>query len=217
MSFLHYSIADFDEMEKHFRTKFVNSLSGFKSVNLVGSKGFDGVENLAIFSQVFHIGSNPAALGMILRPATVPRNTLTNIEQSKHFTINHIHPEIVQMAHQTSARYDKLVSEFKEVGLTSWYSEACTAPYVEESRIKIGLRLVERYNVKYNDTILLIGEILECFVPENILREDGFLDIHEAETVTVASIDAYHKTEKIERLSYAKANKLLTVLDKKLF
>ncbi|MCJ8275234.1 MAG: flavin reductase family protein, partial [Bdellovibrionales bacterium] len=48
--------------------KLVNSLSGFKSANLVGTQSKDGQTNLAMFSSFFHLGANPPLMGFVLRP-----------------------------------------------------------------------------------------------------------------------------------------------------
>ena len=55
-------------MQKVERLNLINSLSGVKPANLIGTKDQNGNENLAIFSSVVHLGSNPALLGFILRP-----------------------------------------------------------------------------------------------------------------------------------------------------
>ena len=73
-----------------------------------------------------------------MRPFSVERHTYNNIKETNYFTINHINKEIYKQAHQTSARYDKDVSEFDECGLTPEYSDTIKAPYVKESKIKIG-------------------------------------------------------------------------------
>lgn len=131
--------------EKLYRTNFVNSLSGFKSANLIGTFSKEGKTNLAIFSSVIHVGANPPVIGMLVRPASVPRHTYINVKEIGYFTINHINKEIFKRAHQTSARYDYEVSEFDECGLTPDYSEVVKAPYVKESKIKIGCRFVEEH------------------------------------------------------------------------
>ncbi|MDP6923138.1 MAG: flavin oxidoreductase, partial [Lutibacter sp.] len=64
---------DFNKMEKTFRINLINSCTGYKSANLIGSKSESGIENLAVFSSVTHLGSNPAILGYMLRPTTIPR------------------------------------------------------------------------------------------------------------------------------------------------
>lgn len=201
--------SDFEQMTKHFRTQFFNSLTGFKSINLVGTIDKAGQTNLAIFAQVFHLGADPSLMGMIVRPASVPRNTLENIEETGVFTLNHIKADFVEQAHQTSARYDKMVSEFDAVALTPYYTEALIAPYVKESDIRVGLKCVEQIPIKSNETILIVGQIIEVILPENIVGEDGFVNIHDAGTITGAGLDAYFSTNKLQRLSYAKPDKAL--------
>ena len=132
------------DFEKLYRTNLVNSLSGFKSANLIGTISNEGKTNLAIFNSVVHVGANPPALGLLMRPASVERHTYTNIKETNHFTINHINKEIFKQAHQTSAQYDKDISEFDACGLTPEYTETIKAPYVKESKIKIGLKVCRR-------------------------------------------------------------------------
>ena len=72
----------------------------------IGSISNNGIENVAVFSSVTHIGSSPAILGFFLRPTTVIRNTYENIKATGFYTINHIHNNITKDAHHTSAKYD---------------------------------------------------------------------------------------------------------------
>lgn len=190
--------------ERLYRTNFVNSLSGFKSANLIGTISEEGKTNLAIFSSVIHVGANPPLIGLLMRPVSVERHTYTNIKETNHFTVNHINKEIYKQSHQTSARYDKDVSEFDAVGLTPEYSEIIKAPYVKESKIKIGCRFAEEYLIKSNDTIFIVGEILEVIIPDDVLMNDGYVDIEKAGTIAISALDSYHQTKRIARLSYAK-------------
>ena len=110
---LHLKRQDFDDLDHLHRINLINSCSGFKSANLIGTKSNDGIPNVAIFSSVTHFGSNPPLLGIIFRPVSdVPRNTYENIKETGQFTINHIHRDIIEQAHHTSAKYDKRISEF---------------------------------------------------------------------------------------------------------
>jgi flavin reductase (DIM6/NTAB) family NADH-FMN oxidoreductase RutF len=190
--------------EKLYRTNFVNSLSGFKSANLIGTISKEGKTNLAIFSSVIHVGANPPAIGFLMRPVSVERHTYNNIKETNYFTINHINKENFKKSHQTSARYDQDVSEFDECGLTPEYSDTIKAPYVRESKIKIGCRFVEEQEIKFNGTIFIVGEILEVILPDDIVGKDGFVDIEKAGTVAISGLDGYHETKRIARLSYAK-------------
>ena len=73
---------DIQEFEHLYKINLVNSLSGYKSANLIGTLSKEGKENLAVFSSVVHLGSSPPILGFILRPTTVPRDTYKNIREN---------------------------------------------------------------------------------------------------------------------------------------
>ena len=195
---------DIDTMEKVPRLKLINGLSGFKSANLIGTRDSNGIENLAVFSSVVHLGSNPPLLGCILRPNTVPRHTWDNINELNWYTVNHINTDIYRHAHQTSGKYQQEISEYNIANLTPWYSSTCKAPYVEESRIRIGLRPVEQHIIEANDTMLLVGSIEEVWLSETFIDDDGFLDIEKAGTVAISGLDGYHKTERLDKLSYVR-------------
>jgi flavin reductase (DIM6/NTAB) family NADH-FMN oxidoreductase RutF len=195
------------KFEKLYRAAFINSITGFKSASLIGTVSNKRSTNLAIFNSVIHVGANPPALGFLMRPLSVERHTYKNLKEVGYYTINHINKGIFKKAHQTSARYDENVSEFDECGLTPEYTENIPAPYVKESKIKIGLKFIEEQEIKYNGTIFIIGEIVETILPDEFVAGDGYADIERAGTVAISGLDSYHETKRIARLSYAKPGK----------
>lgn len=191
-------------LEPQKRAQLINSVGGFKSICLIGTIDNEGKTNLAIFSSIVHIGSNPPLICFIVRPDTVERHTLSNILATGCYTINHVNKNIYIQAHQTSARYPKDRSEFTATGLTEDYKNNCKAPFVKESSIQLSMDFKERIDLTINNTILIIGEIQALFFPANCLSEDGYLDIEKAGTITCSGLDSYHTTQRLERLSYAK-------------
>jgi flavin reductase (DIM6/NTAB) family NADH-FMN oxidoreductase RutF len=208
----HITLESIMTMEKQQRVHLINSLGGFKSVALVGTSDKNGNTNLAIFSSIFHIGANPPLIGLIFRPSPPERDTLYNILDSGFYTINHINESIYKQAHQTSARFDKEVSEFDVTGLTQEYKNNFLAPFVAESNIQLGVEFRERTDISINNTTMIIGEITQIYVPENCLFHDGFIDLEKANTITCSGLDSYHKTVQLDRLSYAKPDKPITSL-----
>jgi flavin reductase (DIM6/NTAB) family NADH-FMN oxidoreductase RutF len=188
----------------------INSLGGFKSVALIGTKSEAGNTNLAIFSSIFHLGANPPLVGLIFRPSPPMRDTLKNILENKYYTINHINEAIYGQAHQTSARYDASLSEFDCTDLTEEYKNDFEAPFVKESNIQIGVVFREKIDIDINKTQMIIGEIVQIYFPEDCQSPDGFIDLEKANTITCSGLDSYHKTTKLDRLSYAKPNLPLT-------
>lgn len=212
-----FSRSDLEQLPSRYRAHLCNTLPGFKSLNLIGTQSEAGVNNLGIFTQVFHVGSNPSMIGILFRPHTVRRDTLENILSQKHFTLNHVHESIYKQAHQTAAKYEADESEFDAVGLTPEFTDAVKAPYVKESRVKIGLELAQRIDIELNGTVLIIGKTLEVMVPEEHIKEDGYLDLAAIGSITCTDIDAYHSVNKLARMAYAKPDTDPTELPQNLF
>ncbi|WP_394774738.1 flavin reductase family protein [Flavobacterium sp.] len=207
---INFKTSDLEKMEKQTAVHLINSLGGFKSVALVGTSNGKGNTNLSIFNSFFHIGANPPLIGMIFRPSPPERDTLRNIIDTGFYTINHINEQTYKKAHQTSARYDKEISEFEVTGLNVEYKNNFTAPFVLESNIQLGIEVKEKTAISINNTTMVIGEIVEIFIPEDCLSDDGFVNLEKANTVTCSGLDSYHKTIQLDRLSYAKPDKEIT-------
>ena len=86
----HWQESDLADLEQRYRGTFINSIGGFKSVCLVGTKNPSNQTNLAIFSSLVHIGANPPLVGLVFRPDSVERHTLENILETGFYTINNI-------------------------------------------------------------------------------------------------------------------------------
>ena len=197
-----------DTWDRFFRANFINSLTGFKSVNLIGTADASGKTNLGIFSSIVHIGSNPPYIGYINRPVEATPHTIANIRETKFYTINHINSTIIEQAHQTSAKYPAEISEFDAVGLTPQFSNGIKAPFVKESKLKYALELEEIIPIKWNNTFLVIGRILFVILEDGIASSrDGYLHLDKAGTVCSNGMDGYYSTELIDRFTYAKPDK----------
>ena len=197
-----FSATDIDKMHHLYRINLINSCSGYKSANLIGTKDLQGVSNVAVFSSVTHLGSNPALLGFFLRPTTVIRNTYDNIKKTGVYTINHIHKDILEDAHHTSAKYNSDISEFDVTALEEEYKNDFTAPFVKDCPIQIAMSYVEEYDIKANKTILLIGKIEKIYVDDNLLEKDGFINLSKANVATINGLDAYAVPQSHTRLEY---------------
>ena len=192
------------EMEQRYRANFINSLTGFKSVALVGTSDKSGQKNLAIINSIVHLGAHPPLIGMVIRPDSVDRHTLQNILETGYYTINHVQEEMMEKAHQTSARYPKTISEFDAVGLEDEVINDFPAPFVKASTIKIGVQFKEKVPFTINGTIFVIGEIKQITLPKDVVQADGFVDLVKAGTITNSGLDSYHVVLDGKRFPYAK-------------
>jgi len=208
---MHYTRDQINDLEKIKKINLINSCSGYKSANLIGTISKEGITNVAVFSSVTHLGSNPPTLGFILRPTTVPRDTYKNILESGVFTINHIFEDIIEDAHHTSAKYEEAISEFDITALEDEYHNNCIAPFVKGSPVQMEMKFIEEYHIKSNNVIHIIAEIKNLYVKDDILKEDGFLDLAKGKVAAVNGLDAYAIADNNTRFNYQRPKKLNTM------
>ena len=110
---MYFDKKDISNLEKYNRINLINSITGIKPALLVGTKSIENGTNLAIFSSIVHISSNPPLLGFFLRTnKKIRRDTFENIIQNNEYTFNHINLSFIKRAHNTSIKFEKTISEF---------------------------------------------------------------------------------------------------------
>tara|TARA_R110002050_G_C8928387_1_gene511856 strand:- start:426 stop:1061 length:636 start_codon:yes stop_codon:yes gene_type:complete len=200
--------SDFAKWERFYRAAFFNSLGGFKSLNLLASQNAQGQHNLGLFFSVSHIGANEALLGLIFRPHSVPRHSLENL-RAGYATLNSVHPGILAHAHQASANYPAEESEFEATGLSPEFRDF-PAPFVAESKIKIGIKYREEHLIKANDTILVVASIEKVIIEKGLILADGLIDHSLADSIAVNGLDSYYSANRLKRFSYPRPNENLS-------
>jgi flavin reductase (DIM6/NTAB) family NADH-FMN oxidoreductase RutF len=200
----HFSLSELQTWDRFTRANFINSLSGFKSLSLIGTVNGQGISNLAVFSNIVHLGADPALIGFINRPLSAAPHTIQNIQETGFYTVNLVTESIYKQAHQTSAKYPDGVSEFEMTGLTEEFKEGCVVPFVAESPVQYVLKFEQLMPIELNNTFLVIGSLQAAYVQAGMLEEDGFLDLAKAGILTSLGTSGYYKTEKINTLPYAK-------------
>lgn len=202
---MHITKADLTTMHRIERLNLINSLSGIKPANLIGTVDADGNENLAIFSSVVHLGSNPALFGFILRPrGDVRRHTHENIEATGVYTINFVHIDFTKQAHYTSIKAEADVSEFKLSGLTPEYLADFKAPFVKESAIKLGMSFQQEVSIEANGTSLIIGQVEHIILPDGTMADGGHLDLGALGVAGISGLNTYYSLQKEARYPYVR-------------
>lgn len=202
-----FNESDIENLEHLYKINLINSCSGYKSANLIATKSEEGIENVAVFSSVTHIGSSPAMLGFFMRPTTVARNTYDNIKKTGFYTINHIHENIIEDAHHTSAKYNASISEFDVTHLKSKYRNRFPVPFVKGSPVQIAMQFVEEYDIKANNTILVIGKIIGLHINDILIEKDGFVNLSKGKVAAINGLDGYGIPEKKTRFGYQRPKK----------
>ena len=197
----------FQDLAKIYRLNLINSVTGYKSAHLVGTCSKAGDQNLAIFSSVVHLGSDPALIGFILRPTTVPRHSHANMKETGFFSLNAISKSQIKEAHHTSAKYPEGVSEFDQTLLEPEKKKGWEIPFVKGAPIQMGCKYLNEYHIKENNTLLIIGSIEQLFIKEGLLQEDGWVQLDKGEIVSINGLDGYALPTLLERFEYARPKK----------
>ncbi len=202
---MYLSKEDILNLDRIKRINIINSVSGIKPGNLIGTRSKSGNNNLAIFSSVVHLGSTPGYFGIIMRPTgEVRRDTYDNITETGLFTINHIQSNFAEQAHYTSAKFDADASEFEHCGLTPEFKLDFEVPFVKESSLQIGLKHVESVPIKATDTVMMIGEIQHLFFPELAMNADGMIDLEVIDDVGISGLNSYYQLKRIGTYPFAR-------------
>lgn len=205
---MQYTKDDIENLERKYRLNLINSISGVKPANLIGTKSKDGQENLAIFSSVVHLGSNPAQLGFVTRPQTDEvKDTYANIQETGFYTINHVGESFVKKAHYTSAKLKHEESEFERMQIDKVYLNDFHAPFVKESQVKMGMKLTHQIPLP-NDCIFMIGEVVLLDVAEKITNKKGQIDLAAAKATGISGLNTYYALNKIDNFPYVRANEI---------
>jgi len=199
-----YTPLDLQAMDRYQRANFVNCLGGFKPATLIVTQNQSGLSNVALFTNIVHLGADPALIGFINRPKEATPHTLANIESTGFFTMNHVGIDQLEAAHQTSAKYPDGVSEFDHVALTEHARLEFSVPFVAGSPVQLGMKLVDIMPIKHNGTYLVIGELACAFLDESHVATDGFIDLAEAGSLAVSGLQGYYQPKFLQKLGYAR-------------
>lgn len=196
-----------ENLEHLNKINLINSATGYKSANLIGTKSKEGISNLAIFSSVIHFGSSPAIYGFVLRPTTVRRNTYDNIKETGVFTLNSVFEEKFTDAHHTSAKYPKGISEFDKTTFEEEYKDNWHAPFVKNAPLQIAMKFLEEVHIKANDTILLLASVEKIHVRKEMVSEDYFINLSKGNIAAINGLDGYSVPKETKRLPYQRPKK----------
>lgn len=206
MNINHYTKLEIEKFEKVWNINFINSITGFKSANLIATRSSNSIDNLAIFSSVVHLGSNPPLIGFTLRPQDERiTDTYRNISDNSFYTINSVGKNFFNTSHNTSKKFSKNISEFEELCIDKFEVDGFNAPFVKDSQIKIGLKKVDEY-ILLNKCILIVGTVEHIIIDDNIIEKDGNINFDESDIVCISGINSYLKPKLLQKLKYVKSS-----------
>lgn len=199
---------EIEKLDRKYKLNLINSITGIKPANLVATRSKNGEDNVAIFSSVVHLGSNPAQLGLIMRPqGENRRDTYNNILETDYYTINHVSEAFIKNAHYTSAKLEKTVSEFEKMNIEKQFIGDFHAPFVKNSAVKIGLKHLESIPLP-NGCTFIIGSVELIVFPNDSINELGQLDLAAYDCVGISGLNTYYAFKKLETFPYVRTNEI---------
>jgi len=199
---------DIAGLERKYKLNLINSISGVKPANLIGTKSLQGQSNAAIFSSVVHLASKPPMLGMITRPETdPPKDTYQNIKDTSYYTINHVSDSFIKKAHYTSAKLAQGESEFERLHIEEEFIDGFHAPFVKESGVKIGMKHYQSVPLP-NDCVFVIGTVELVILPDDAINELGQLNLEEYQCAGISGLNTYYSLRKLNSFPYVREDEI---------
>ena len=196
-----FTANDIKKLDKVYRLNLINSITGIKPANLIATKSKNGVDNVAIFSSVVHLGSNPAMIGFVMRPqSNTNTDTYQNILDTKFYTINHITQKIYKKAHMTSGKTDS--SEFDILSIDKENSDF-NVPFIKGSPVQIGMKLLKTIDLP-NKCIFIIGEPEIILINDKIITSEGKINLSSGDIVGISGLDGYYNLNYLDSLEYVR-------------
>ena len=191
---------EFNPKEMELRDKHQLLLSSVapRPIGFTTSISKDGDINLAPFSYHNAFSSNPPIVG--ISPAFSGRtgeakNTLTNILQTKEFTLSIVTYDMVEQMNICAADYPQNVNEFHKSGLSPYESKEVHPPGVAESPLILECIFTEhiQFSNKPAGGNLLLGEVVYVHAKDSIFDENNKIDPHKVDQVARMGYNWYSR------------------------
>ena len=175
--------------ERRRRDNFKTLLSCVlpRPIAFVSTISADGVPNLAPFSFFNAVGTNPPAV--IFSPATKAdgseKDTIVNLRSVKEFVVNVVPYDIRDAMNESSYAFTPDVNEFDAAGFTPVESKFVRPLRVAESPVHLECKLMQIVPVGDGPLCanICIGEIVCFHVADEMLLEDGSVDVEKIDLV----------------------------------
>ena len=149
-----------------------------RPIGFAGTISKNGYVNLAPFSYHNVFSTNPPIIG--ISPAYSgktgkAKNTLSNILETKEFTLSVVTYDLVEQMNLCSAEFSFDISEFDKSGLSQFDSQIVTPPGVKESPIIMECKFLNHIELSKKPAggNLILGEIVKFHINKNIFDNKG--------------------------------------------
>jgi len=153
----------------------------------VSSISNDGVTNLAPYSFFNAVGANPPTLMFcpVNRRDGSFKDSLANVIDNGEFVVNVVSHDLGDAMVQTSADFDKEISEFAAVGIESVPSVCVGPPRVAKSLAQFECRRNRVIHLGEGPAgaNIVIGDIVKIHVSDSVIKEPGKIDPEQLDAI----------------------------------
>lgn len=172
--------AEFDpEKSQKYVYKILTGCIVPRPIGFISTISRDGVYNAAPFSFFNGVSDIPPMLCISICPNHVtggPKDTLTNILDTKEFVWNVVSEDIVREEDACAKPYPPEVDELEVSGLTAAPSKIVKAPCILESPVNFECRLTQTVTLPGSSYVMVIGQVVYMHVREDLMSEEGRID-----------------------------------------
>jgi len=169
-----------------------------RPIGFASSKSKDNHINLAPFSFHNAFSSNPPTVG--ISPAFSGRtgktkNTLTNILDTKEFTLSVVTYDMVEQMNICAADYPSKIDEFEKSGFTQYPSVIISVPGVKESPLIMECKFTQhiQFSKEPAGGNLLLGEVVHFHAKEEVFNDSGKIDPAKVDQVARLGMNWYSR------------------------
>lgn len=160
--------------------KLMIGLIGPRPIGWISSVSKEGKQNLAPYSFFNMFSMNPAvvAFAAALNRSGYPKDSYTNAVESGCFVHNVVTEDLVEPMNASSADWERGVSEFEKVGLTSTQSKIVKAPRVKEAAVNLECEVIQTLSLgnEPGNGQMCFGKVVGIHINREIFAEDDLVD-----------------------------------------
>ncbi|NNC80393.1 MAG: flavin reductase family protein [Acidimicrobiales bacterium] len=165
-----FATADLDATNCY---KLLTGLVTPRPIGWIGTKGADGIDNLAPYSFFNAISAEPPTVLFSVGIGHHVKDSAANAVASGEFTVNIVTDETVEAMNVTAGEHPPHISEFDVAGLTPLPSTLIDAPRVAEATAQLECRVSDVHDIVSSNgeasNRVIFGEVVAIHVADRVL------------------------------------------------
>lgn len=203
---MNIKLEEITSWEDEHKSRFMKSLSGCKSIHLIGTYTPERVSHLDLLHHLITVDAKSCLIGMMIQTDDKHLDTYQNMISKGVYTINHIHKSMIRRAHYASLQFAN--STFDHCNLTEEITDGFAAPFVKESQVKFGMSLQDDIELQSINHRLIIGQVQSVFIDDKCMGTEEGSEVSLADSICTDGSNQYYTADRFKKLPEATLNEL---------